>query len=196
MPIVNICKRAKSIPISQDSVQSVFKVIFVGDSNVGKTTIIKHYALGEYSPMTAATVGVDYQIKTVQFDDNKAVLQLWDTAGQEKFRSITKQYFRKADGVVVVFDMTSVESFLHIRNWMECLHESAPENRTVMVLGNKKDLIEGMEPGSYVTVDQGLKMAAVSFSNPTLFLSNTHKFQGGCIQNFQGRFIFKQPAYS
>ncbi|XP_071519143.1 EF-hand calcium-binding domain-containing protein 4B-like [Panulirus ornatus] len=83
---------------------------------------------------------MDYQTLEVQVGGVLAVLHLWDTAGQERFRSITKQYYRKADGVVVMYDLTNEQSFLNVVDWITSVKETAGEDVIVMVLGNKEDL--------------------------------------------------------
>uniref|UniRef100_A0A8R1I5C3 Uncharacterized protein n=1 Tax=Caenorhabditis japonica TaxID=281687 RepID=A0A8R1I5C3_CAEJA len=98
----------------------IFKVVFVGDSAVGKTCFLHRFCHNRFKPLFNATIGVDFTVKTMKIPPNRAIaMQLWDTAGQERFRSITKQYFRKADGVVLMFDVTSEQSFLNVRNWID-----------------------------------------------------------------------------
>ncbi|KAK5965042.1 Ras and EF-hand domain-containing protein, partial [Trichostrongylus colubriformis] len=97
----------------------IFKVVFVGDSAVGKTCFLHRFCYNRFKPLFNATIGVDFTVKTMNVGDRVIALQLWDTAGQERFRSITKQYFRKADGVLLLFDVTSEQSFLNVRNWIE-----------------------------------------------------------------------------
>nr|XP_045604098.1 uncharacterized protein LOC123761981 [Procambarus clarkii] len=119
----------------------MFKVVFIGDSGVGKTSFIHRASMGVFRGDFGATVGVDYQTLEVQVGGVLAVLQLWDTAGQERFRSITRQYYRKVDGVVVMYDLTSEQSFLNVVDWITSVKEMAGEVVTVM-LGNKGDLQE------------------------------------------------------
>ncbi|XP_055465445.1 EF-hand calcium-binding domain-containing protein 4B isoform X2 [Psammomys obesus] len=96
----------------------LFKIVFVGDSAVGKTSFLRRICEARFSSGMAATVGIDYRVKTVTVDNAQVALQLWDTAGQERYRCVAQQFFRKADGVVVMYDLTAKQSFLSIRRWL------------------------------------------------------------------------------
>uniref|UniRef100_A0A670I0A2 Calcium release activated channel regulator 2A n=1 Tax=Podarcis muralis TaxID=64176 RepID=A0A670I0A2_PODMU len=117
----------------------LFKIVIVGNSSVGKTSFLRRFCEDHFSPGTAATVGVDYSVKMVPVDNHQVLLQFWDTAGQERYRSITKQFFRKADGVVVMYDITAKESFTAVKQWLVSIEEAAGENIPVLLLGNKTD---------------------------------------------------------
>ncbi|EGT41967.1 hypothetical protein CAEBREN_28112 [Caenorhabditis brenneri] len=119
----------------------IFKVVFVGDSAVGKTCFLHRFCHNRFKPLFNATIGVDFTVKTMKIPPNRAIaMQLWDTAGQERFRSITKQYFRKADGVVLMFDVTSEQSFLNVRNWIDSVRAGVDEATVMCLVGNKVDL--------------------------------------------------------
>ncbi|KAJ1373396.1 hypothetical protein KIN20_035778, partial [Parelaphostrongylus tenuis] len=118
----------------------IFKVVFVGDSAVGKTCFLHRFCYNRFKPLFNATIGVDFTVKTISVGDRVVALQLWDTAGQERFRSITKQYFRKADGVLLLFDVTSEQSFLNVRNWIESVRLGVDESTIMALVGNKVDL--------------------------------------------------------
>ncbi|KAL4701244.1 hypothetical protein H8959_015248, partial [Pygathrix nigripes] len=109
-----LCKEESS-PSAPDR---LFKIVFVGNSAVGKTSFLRRFCEDRFSPGMAATVGIDYRVKTVNVDDSQVALQLWDTAGQERYRCITQQFFRKADGVIVMYDLTDKQSFLSVRRWL------------------------------------------------------------------------------
>ncbi|CBK19358.1 Ras-related protein Rab-44 [Caenorhabditis elegans] len=119
----------------------IFKVVFVGDSAVGKTCFLHRFCHNRFKPLFNATIGVDFTVKTMKIPPNRAIaMQLWDTAGQERFRSITKQYFRKADGVVLMFDVTSEQSFLNVRNWIDSVRAGVDDATVMCLVGNKMDL--------------------------------------------------------
>ncbi|KAL5006526.1 hypothetical protein ScPMuIL_015332 [Solemya velum] len=120
----------------------VFKVVFVGDSGVGKSSFIHRFCSNTFKSNFSATIGVDFQVKAVNVDGNLVALQLWDTAGQERFRSITKQYFRKADGVLVMYDVTSESTYTNVRNWMNSVQQGVDEGTVLVLIGNKTDLSE------------------------------------------------------
>ncbi|XP_036038451.1 EF-hand calcium-binding domain-containing protein 4B [Onychomys torridus] len=117
----------------------LFKIVFVGDSAVGKTSFLRRLCEARFSPGMAATVGIDYRVKTVTVDNSQVALQLWDTAGQERYRCVTQQFFRKADGVVVMYDLTAKQSFLSIRQWLSSVEEAVGDRIPVLLLGNKLD---------------------------------------------------------
>ncbi|KAF1665358.1 Ras-related protein Rab-44, partial [Aptenodytes patagonicus] len=117
----------------------IFKVVFVGNSGVGKSSFIHRFCYGRFLAELNATIGVDYQVKSLMVDNTQVALQLWDTAGQERFRSITKQYFRKADGILVMYDITAECSFTAVRNWMSSVQEGIEDGAVVFLLGNKMD---------------------------------------------------------
>uniref|UniRef100_A0A914X1U8 EF-hand domain-containing protein n=1 Tax=Plectus sambesii TaxID=2011161 RepID=A0A914X1U8_9BILA len=123
----------------------IFKVVFVGDSGVGKTCFLHRFCHNRFKPSFNATIGVDFTVKTINLGERLVALQLWDTAGQERFRSITKQYFRKADGVVLMYDVTSEQSFLNLRNWMGSVKDGVDDNCVLCIVGNKVDLYENDE---------------------------------------------------
>uniref|UniRef100_A0A8D0LBC9 Calcium release activated channel regulator 2A n=1 Tax=Sphenodon punctatus TaxID=8508 RepID=A0A8D0LBC9_SPHPU len=118
----------------------LFKIVFVGNSSVGKTSFLKRFCEERFTPGTAATVGIDYSVKTVTVENSQVALQLWDTAGQERYRSITKQFFRKADGVIVMYDITAKDTFTAVKQWLMSIEEATGENIPVLLLGNKTDI--------------------------------------------------------
>ncbi|XP_069346526.1 EF-hand calcium-binding domain-containing protein 4B [Eulemur rufifrons] len=117
----------------------LFKIVFVGNSAVGKTSFLRRFCEDRFSPGMAATVGIDYHVKTVSVDDSQVALQLWDTAGQERYRCITQQFFRKVDGVIVMYDLTAKQSFLSVRQWLSSVEEAVGDQVPVLLLGNKLD---------------------------------------------------------
>lgn len=117
----------------------LFKIVLVGNSSVGKTSLLQRFCDDCFHSGTSATVGIDYSVKTIAVDSSQVALQLWDTAGQERYRSITKQFFRKADGVVVMYDITTEQSFTAVRQWLTSVKEGAGEDIPIMLLGNKTD---------------------------------------------------------
>ena len=121
--------------------QYVFKYIIVGDSNVGKTSIISSLIFNTFKSEYSTTIGVDFSTKMLEVDDMIVKLQLWDTAGQESFRSITKCYYRGAIGAIVVFDLTNKHSFDNVVYWFNDIINSDREEKTqILLIGNKNDL--------------------------------------------------------
>ncbi|KFP77810.1 Ras-related protein Rab-44, partial [Apaloderma vittatum] len=117
----------------------LYNVLFVGDSHVGKTSFLYRLHADTFNPHLTATVGMDYQVKNIIVDNKHFALRLWDSAGQERYRSVTKQFFRKADGVVLMYDITSERSFADVWYWLSCVQEGAEDRVPVLLLGNKTD---------------------------------------------------------
>nr|XP_049589235.1 uncharacterized protein rab44 isoform X3 [Syngnathus scovelli] len=131
-----------------------FHVVMVGDSNVGKTSFMKRAENGKFFPDLPASAGLDTCLWTVVVDGKPVVLQLWDTAGQERFRSITHQVFHRAHAFLLMYDITSSQSFTAVHYWATCIHESATKNVPVLLLGNKSDHVE-----RHVSTEEAQKVA-------------------------------------
>ncbi|XP_027498255.1 EF-hand calcium-binding domain-containing protein 4A isoform X3 [Corapipo altera] len=134
--------RLQALEPASCSPDRIFKVVFVGNSGVGKSSFIHRFCYDRFLAELNATIGIDYQVKSLMVDNTQVALQLWDTAGQERFRSITKQYFRKADGILVMYDMTAECSFMAVRNWMSSIQEGIEDGAVVFLLGNKMDAVQ------------------------------------------------------
>ncbi|KAJ8372166.1 hypothetical protein AAFF_G00293830 [Aldrovandia affinis] len=117
----------------------LYNVVLVGDSSVGKTSFMKRFQSAEFSMDHSATIGLDSCIQTLQVEGTRVIVQLWDTAGQERYRSITKQILRKAHGLLLMYDITSSQSFLAVHYWLSSIKEGAPDDVIIMLLGNKND---------------------------------------------------------
>uniref|UniRef100_A0A1W7R9T6 RAS and EF-hand domain-containing protein n=1 Tax=Hadrurus spadix TaxID=141984 RepID=A0A1W7R9T6_9SCOR len=142
--------------------EKTFKVVFVGDSSVGKTSFILRLSRGTFLCHANSTLGLDIQSKVLNIDCHNICLQLWDTAGQERFHSITHSYFRNVHGVMLLYDCTEERSFLNVRQWMEAIGESCPAIVPVQIVGNKVDLrdIRGQsENQKIVTTEDGKHLA-------------------------------------
>lgn len=120
--------------------RKAYKIVLAGDAAVGKSSFLMRLCKNEFRGNISATLGVDFQMKTLIVDGERTVLQLWDTAGQERFRSIAKSYFRRADGVLLLYDVTCEKSFLNVREWVGMIEDAARETIPIMLVGNKADL--------------------------------------------------------
>ena len=117
-----------------------FKIILVGESEVGKTSLVESYIRGEYKYYQQTTIGVEFSVKTIKLDDNVLVhQQLWDTAGQERFRSIIKPYYRSASGVILMIDITNRLSLFRLNYWFNVIKNNCPLHATIILVGNKID---------------------------------------------------------
>ncbi|KAL9248599.1 Ras-related protein [Drosera capensis] len=118
----------------------VFKVVLIGDSAVGKSQLLARFSRNEFSVDSKATIGVEFQTKTIVIDKKTVKAQIWDTAGQERYRAVTSAYYRGAVGAMLVYDMTKRQSFDHMARWLEELRGHADKNIVIILIGNKCDL--------------------------------------------------------
>ncbi|XP_003703985.1 ras-related protein Rab-37 isoform X1 [Megachile rotundata] len=133
--IVRSLKRVKEVDTGL-----THKTILLGDSGVGKTSLLVQFDTKKFQPGNfAATVGIGFTNKVVVVDDTSIKLQIWDTAGQERFRSVTHAYYRDAQALLLLYDVTNKTSYDNIRAWLSEIREHAKEDVVIMLLGNKSD---------------------------------------------------------
>ncbi|CAL8070440.1 unnamed protein product [Calicophoron daubneyi] len=132
-----------------------FKILIIGDSSVGKSSLLVRYMTDTFEPRIPATIGVDYKVKVVRVSDGTMVkLSMWDTAGQERFRTLTPNFYRGANGAVIVFDVSNRETFDNLSKWMEELKTfSNSQSVSCLLVGNKID-----QPRQ-VSREEGLRFA-------------------------------------
>lgn len=117
----------------------LFKLVLIGDSGVGKSCLLLRFADDAFTESYISTIGVDFRFRTVKMDKKTVKLQIWDTAGQERFRTITSAYYRGADGIIMVYDTTSSDSFDHVNDWLKEVNRYASEGTCKLLVGNKCD---------------------------------------------------------
>lgn len=142
------------------------KTVIVGDSGVGKTCILTRFVSGTFETDTSSTLGVEFMSKIVETQSRKIELQLWDTAGQELFRAVTKAYYRGSVGAFLVFDVTKRESFTNIARWLSDVRSTANAEAVCVLLANKCDLEEmrevRTEEAKEFAEENGLRLFEVS----------------------------------
>jgi len=116
----------------------LFKLLIIGDSGVGKSSLLVRFADNTFSGNYITTIGVDFKIRTMSVNGEKIKLQIWDTAGQERFRTITSTYYRGTHGVIVVYDVTNGESFGNVKRWLHEIEQNCDVVDRILV-GNKND---------------------------------------------------------
>jgi len=121
------------------SKMQLLKVIILGDSGVGKTSLMNQYVQKKFDTRYKATIGAEFLSKEINIDGQDVKVQIWDTAGQERFQSLGSAFYRGADACILVFDVTSMESFSHLTSWMEEFNIQAGK-RDCVLIGNKVDL--------------------------------------------------------
>ena len=133
----------------------LFKVLLIGNSSVGKSSLLLRFVDNQWSDLFVPTIGVDFKIRTMEIDNKNVKLQIWDTAGQERFKNITASYYRGAHGIFVVYDISDTESFKNINNWLIEIEKNANKNVYKILVGNKCDL----EDKRTVSYQQGKELA-------------------------------------
>jgi small GTP-binding protein len=119
----------------------MFKLLVVGESSVGKTCLLMRFADNVYNEDCITTIGVDSKVKELTVDDKRVKLQIWDSAGQERFRNITASYYRNSSGIIVVYDVTKNETFERVSDWVQEVRRYVP-SVPLMLVGNKSDLVD------------------------------------------------------
>ena len=134
----------------------VYKVLLLGDSTVGKTCFLLRYCDKTFQDAHLSTIGLDYRLKSMTLKNKKNIkLQIWDTAGQDRFRAITKNYYKGANGIILIYDITSLQSYDNVKSWISQIREEASPNVVIYIAGNKIDLEEERK----VKTEDGQKIA-------------------------------------
>ena len=168
--------------------ETLLKICIIGDSSVGKTNVLFKFIEGQFSPLHVATIGFDYKSKiiTLPTSKKKVKLQIWDTAGQEKYMSMNKSLFQRVQGIILMYDITNRETFERLQIWLNLIKQMTNEIPIILV-GNKLDLEDSEEHGRIVEYNEGddfaneneidfFEVSAVSGANiDNIFLSIAEK---------------------
>eukprot|EP00271_Cylindrocystis_brebissonii_P015611 TRINITY_DN38561_c0_g1_i1.p1 TRINITY_DN38561_c0_g1~~TRINITY_DN38561_c0_g1_i1.p1 ORF type:complete len:216 (+),score=41.17 TRINITY_DN38561_c0_g1_i1:319-966(+) len=138
-------------PTTTVSPLAKYKLVFLGDQSVGKTSIITRFMYDKFDNTYQATIGIDFLSKTMYLEDRTVRLQLWDTAGQERFRSLIPSYIRDSSVAVVVYDVANRASFLNTARWVEEVRTERGSDVIIMLVGNKTDLVDKRQ----VSIEEG-----------------------------------------
>jgi len=134
----------------------MYKILLLGDSSVGKTCILTRYSDNTFQEDHLATIGLDFKKKDVNLDNGKTVkVQIWDTAGQDRFKSITKNYYKGAHGIILIYDVTTRKTFDNVRKWIDTIKEEVSDKVNVILVGNKIDNNDNRK----VTTEEGQEIA-------------------------------------
>lgn len=129
--------------MSSDKTDYTLKILTIGESAVGKTCILLRFTDNKFLKSHLTTIGIDYKSKVISCNNYSVKLKIWDTAGQERFRNITQQYYKGADGILLVYDITERNSFEKVREWMKMIQQNTTKDKIGLILvGNKCDLEE------------------------------------------------------
>ena len=155
----------------------LFKYIIIGDSSVGKSNLLMKFANNKFTEDYQATIGVEFGAKNIELNDQIYRIQIWDTAGQENFRSITRAYYKNSVCAMVVYDITSHATFEHVQNWIEDIKNQSPKTVLIILIGNKTDL----EDKRAVSFDEGNDFA---IKNGIIFSETSAKTGDGIEEIF------------
>ena len=140
---------------SDQDYEFIFKVLLLGNSNVGKSSLFLRFVDDIWNDTFVPTIGVDFKIKTFEIDSKKIKMQIWDTAGQERFKNIIASYYRGAHGILLLYDVTDKDSFKNLSNWLIEIEKNASKNVLKVLIGNKSDL----EDKRVISYNQGKEFA-------------------------------------
>ncbi len=115
-------------------------LITLGESSVGKSSIINRYTENEFNFSFVSTIGIDFKKKTIKIKDNDVTIKIWDTAGQELYRTCQKQYYKNSDGILLIFDVTYMKSFVLLESWITEIENETSNDNVIVIVGNKIDL--------------------------------------------------------
>lgn len=141
---------------ANDDFDLLFKVIIIGDSGVGKTNLLSRYIKNTFSFDTRSTIGVEFGAKKSEVSGYKVKCQIWDTAGQEKYKAITHTYYKGAKGALVVYDICNKDSFENTNKWINELRMNGEKDVSIILVGNKCD----KEEERIISIDEGKQKAS------------------------------------
>ena len=148
-----------------------FKILLIGDLGVGKSCVILRYVEGDFPGNIMSSIGVDFKTKQIELDEHSIKMQIWDTAGHEKFRTITTSYYKSAQAIIILYDITQKSSFEHIRNWITEIDKFGKQGVLKVIVGNKLDLENNRkiskEDAENLALKYGVKLWEVSAKDNT-----------------------------
>merc|ERR1712127_416980 len=144
----------------------LFKYIIIGDTGVGKSCLLLQFTDKRFRQQHDLTIGVEFGSRTVKINNKNIKLQIWDTAGQESFKSITRSYYRGAAGALLVYDITRRDTFTHLTRWLEEVRQNGNPDMTIMLIGNKSD----QDTRRQVSTEEGERFAK---ENGLIFLETS-----------------------
>lgn len=155
--------------MTNKSYDLLFKILMIGDSGVGKSSIMLRFSGDAFNRTFIPTIGIDFKVKTIELRGKKIKLQIWDTAGQERYHTITAHYYRGAMGIMLVYDISDPTSFDNITKWMRSIQKNGESDAQIMILGNKCDMEDkrmiGKGKGQVIAIQHGVRFLETSAMN-------------------------------
>ena len=164
--------------MEEEGYDFIFKVLLLGNSDVGKSSLLLRYVDSVWNDAFVPTIGVDFKVKTLNINDKKIKMQIWDTAGQERFRTVVATYFRGAHGILLLYDVTNKDSFKNLENWLIEIEKNAQEKVLKILIGNKCDLTDDRE----ITTVEG---KAFALRNGMEFMETSAKMNTNVTEAFE-----------
>ena len=169
------------------------KLLLIGNAYVGKTLIVQKFIDNTFSKSTVSTIGVDLQSKVIDINGKKVKYLIWDTAGEDRMKTMTYSYYRGCHVILVVFDVTERKSFQNVTTWVECIDKFAKSNVLRILVGNKTDLedkrVVSTEEGKELAAQNGLKYYEIS----ALKITGLHEMFEDVAKEYVE--IYEQKAY-
>ena len=156
----------------------IFKVLLLGNSDVGKSSLLLRYVDSVWNDAFVPTIGVDFKVKTLTISEKKVKMQIWDTAGQERFRTVVATYFRGAHGILLLYDVTNKDSFKNLESWLIEIEKNAKEKVLKILIGNKCDLTDDRE----ISTEEG---KAFALRNGMEFMETSAKMNTNVTEAFE-----------
>ena len=164
--------------MAEENYDFIFKILLLGNSDVGKSSLILRFVDGMWSETFIPTIGVDFKIKSLEINDKLVKMQIWDTAGEERFRTVIASYFKGSHGILLIYDITNKTSFKELDNWLSVIENNASQNVLKILIGNKSDLEENRE----VTKEEGQAFAK---ANNMQFMETSAKMNTNVSEAFE-----------
>ena len=139
--------------IIKEETENIFKIVIAGNTGVGKTNLVARYVDEEFEESYTTTIGLDFKFKETSIIGAACRIQIWDTAGQEKLKAVAASYYRNANGIAIIFDITNRESFENLEFWINEANNNVHENIPFIIIGNKNDLIIDRKVSSEEAID-------------------------------------------
>lgn len=140
--------------VKEPQQEKTVSILTVGETQVGKTSLILRFIDRVFYYDTKTTIGVDFKVKRINLQNKNVLVKIWDSAGQERFKTVTRQYYKNAEGVMLIYDVTSQKSFSMIEEWFKSIIENKREGAQVILIGNKKDMVNRV-----ISAEQGESLA-------------------------------------
>ena len=164
--------------MDDDEYDYIFKVLLLGNSDVGKSSLLLRFVDSLWNDTFVPTIGVDFKVKTLEINNQRVKMQIWDTAGQERFRTVISTYFRGAHGILLLYDVTNKDSFKNLENWLTEIEKNSSDKVLKILLGNKCDLSDDRE----ISKEEG---QAFAIRNGMEFMETSAKMNTNVSEAFE-----------